>query len=95
MSLGATAQTSTKPAQQSDTDAVRLEPITVSGDRNDSYAADKDGNFVENKRQQSLFISPYLIWDLGANTRLDVEPLNQDIDRPDRDKNFMQRRRTS
>lgn len=49
---------------------------------------DKDGNFVEGVEQQSLFISPYLSWDIGSDTRLDVELLNQDIDRPGREPYF-------
>jgi iron complex outermembrane recepter protein len=52
-------------------------------------SADKDGNFVDDTRQQSLFVSPYLSWDIGANTRLDVELLNQDIERPGREPYFI------
>ncbi|HEY0974162.1 MAG TPA: TonB-dependent siderophore receptor [Solimonas sp.] len=52
-------------------------------------SADKDGNFVEQTRQQSLFVSPYLSWDIGANTQLDVELLNQDIERPGREPYFL------
>lgn len=52
-------------------------------------SADKDGNFVEHTRQQSLFVSPYLSWDLGSTTRLDVELLNQDIERPGREPYFI------
>jgi iron complex outermembrane receptor protein len=51
-------------------------------------SVDKDGNFVERADQQSLFISPYLSWDIGDDTRLDVELLNQDIDRPGRQAYF-------
>jgi iron complex outermembrane receptor protein len=49
---------------------------------------DKDGNFVESANQQSLFISPYLSWDVSEDTRLDVELLGQDIDRPGRQAYF-------
>lgn len=49
---------------------------------------DKDGNFVERMEQESIFISPYLSWDIGDDTRLDVELLNQDIDRPGREPYF-------
>jgi iron complex outermembrane receptor protein len=49
---------------------------------------DKDGNFVDGARQQSVFVSPYLSWDIGSDTTLDVELLNQRIDRPGREAYF-------
>jgi iron complex outermembrane recepter protein len=49
---------------------------------------DKDGSFVNGARQQSVFVSPYLSWDINDDTTLDIELLNQDIDRPGREAYF-------
>lgn len=51
-------------------------------------SADKDGNFVDETRQQSLFVSPVLSWDLSPSTTLDLELLAQDVDRPGREPYF-------
>lgn len=48
-------------------------------------SADKDGNFVDDTRQQSLFVSPVLSWDLSPSTTVDLELLAQDVDRPGRE----------
>ncbi len=52
-------------------------------------SVDKDGNFVENTKQQSRFISPYLRWDIGEQTKLDIELVDQDVDRPGREAYFL------
>jgi iron complex outermembrane recepter protein len=52
-------------------------------------AYDQDGNFVRDTDQRSLFVSPYLSVDLGTATKLDVEAIVQDVDRPGREPYFI------
>jgi iron complex outermembrane receptor protein len=51
-------------------------------------AYDKDGDFVDDTHTQSLFLSPYLSWDLDSATRIDLELSDQDIRRPGRESGF-------
>jgi iron complex outermembrane receptor protein len=52
-------------------------------------AYDKDGDFVYGAYDQSLFVSPYLSWNVDAATRIDLELSDQDIRRPGRESGFL------
>jgi len=52
-------------------------------------AYDKDGDFVYGTHDQSLFVSPYLSWDIGPTTHIDLELTDQDIRRPGRESGFL------
>jgi iron complex outermembrane receptor protein len=52
-------------------------------------AADKDGNFVDNTSQRSLFVSPVLSFDLSPATTVDLELIAQDVDRPGREPYYL------
>ena len=47
-------------------------------------AYDEGGNFVDGVDQESRFVSPVLSWDVTPTTRVDLELVLQDIDRPGR-----------
>ncbi len=66
-------------------------PVTESGRVRYRLTAayDKDGNFVRDTDQRSLFVSPYLSFDVGNDTTLDVEAIVQDVDRPGREPYFL------
>jgi iron complex outermembrane receptor protein len=49
---------------------------------------DKDGNFIDDMQQQSVFVSPYFSWLISDDTQLDIELVNQHIDRPGRESGF-------